>query len=284
MKFSGKRIGLYIVVFYFAFGLLDIIPFPGYRSILDAAFESLFAVVKEKSYTYPLEGLSNPTVGFHLLGTDVNGNDVFKQTLQGSRTAILLSFGVALVSFPVGIVLGLLGGYLGGRVDDVIQWLYTTVASIPWILFVVTFLMVFGRGLLWVVIAIGLTSWVDLARLVRGETLRLREQAFIRAARATGMSMPAILLREILPNTMPVIRINFALSSSSVILAETVLTFIGIGIEPGTSSWGGMISEAQRELMRDPVIWWNFFSATVLGIFPIVMGLNLLVDEDTLKR
>jgi peptide/nickel transport system permease protein len=284
MKFSTRKIGLSIVFFYLGVGLLDLLPFPGYRSVLDALFEGFFAVVKEKSYTYPLEGLSNPAVGFHLLGTDVNGNDVLKLTLQGASTAIILSTGVALVSFPLGIFLGLSGGYLGGRVDDVIQWLYTTVASIPWILFVVTFLMVFGRGLIWVVIAIGLTSWVDLARYIRGETLRLREQAFIRAAKATGMSVPAILLREILPNTMPIIRINFALSSSSVILAETVLTFIGIGIEPGTSSWGGMISEAQRELMRDPVVWWNFFSATALGIFPLVLALNLLADEEEKKR
>lgn len=280
MKGRTKKVAFIVVSLYFFVGLLDAIPFPGHSSVLDATFDAMLGVQKEKSYTYPLEGLSDPDVGFHLLGTDVNGNDVLKQTLQGAKTAILLSFGVAIVSFPVGITLGLLGGYLGGRVDDMIQWLYTTVASIPWILFVVTFLMVFGRGLIWVVVAIGLTSWVDLARLVRGEAIRLREQAFVRAARATGMSVPAILFREILPNTMPIIRINFALSSSSVILAETVLTFIGIGIEPGTSSWGGMISEAQRELMREPVIWWNFFSATVLGIFPLVMALNVLADEE----
>lgn len=291
LKRVGKRLSLFVVLLYVGFGALDLLSWRSddrQRSLLDRAFEDVLHVVKERSYTRPWSNLSvigpgrdeDAAIGFHLLGTDINGNDVLLQMLKGARTALLLSLGVIGVSFPVGIALGLIAGYFGGRVDEGIQWLYTTVASIPWLLFVVTFLMVFGRGLGWIIVAIGLTSWVELARLIRGETLRLREYAFVRSARATGFPVRTILFREILPNTLPIIRINFALACSSVVLSESVLTFIGIGIEPGTSSWGGMISEAQREFMRDPVVWWNFGAATLLGIFPLVLALNFLAEEE----
>ncbi len=285
-----KQISIYIIFIYFFIALLDVIAWRDgsgiNKSILDRIFFDVLKIQKERTYTIPFgifitdsRHFEKP-LGFHLLGTDINGNDVFVQTLKGAKIALLLSLGVNLVAFPIGIFLGLLAGYFGGIIDDFIQWFYTTVASIPWLLFVITFLMLFGRGIFWIILAIGLTSWVELARLIRGETLKIRELSFISAAKVIGKSHLGILIEEILPNNLHIIRITFALSTSHIILAETVLTFIGIGIDPGSSSWGVMISEAQRELMRDPPIWWNFISASFLGIFPLILALNILAESD----
>lgn len=273
---------------YFFIGILDTVTLRdslgASYSLLDGIFMKVFHVQKERTYTRPLgiffesKHFEKPQ-GFHLLGTDINGNDVLLQTLKGAKVALYLAIGVNLIAIPVGVFLGMLAGYFGGWVDDIIQWFYTTVASIPWLLFVIAFLMVFGRSLVFIIIAIGLTNWVELARIVRGETLRLREHAFVRSAVVVGKSHFRILREEILPNLSGVIKITFALSSSQVIVAETVLTFIGIGVEPGSSSWGSMIADAQRELLRDPVIWWNFFSASFLGIFPLILALNFIAEE-----
>ncbi len=284
-----KKISYTIIAFYFVIGTLDLIQFKNQNgatiSVLDYIFLNIFEIKKERTYTKPFGKFLKPDphfetpVGFHLLGTDINGNDVLFLTLKSSKTALLLSIGVCIVSFPIGMILGLISGYFGGFVDEIIQWLYTTIASIPWLLFVITFLMIFGKGIFWIILAIGLTSWVELARLIRGETLKLREIAFVKSAKISGKSSLRILIEEILPNTYPIVRITFALSSSHIILAETILTFIGIGIEPGSISWGIMISESQRELMRDPPIWWNFFSASFIGILPLILSLNLIAEE-----
>lgn len=278
-----------IITIYFLIGTLDLIQFQNQQgakiTVLDFIFIEIFQIKKERTYTKPFGKFLKPDknfetpMGFHLLGTDINGNDVLFLTLKSSKTALLLSIGVTLISFPIGIFLGLIAGYFGGFIDEIIQWFYTTVASIPWLLFVITFLMIFGKGLFWIILAIGLTSWVELARLIRGETLKLRDIAFVRSAKITGKNHLRILIEEILPNTYPIIRITFALSSSHIILAETILTFIGIGIEPGSISWGIMISESQRELMRDPPIWWNFFSASFIGILPLILSLNFISEE-----
>jgi len=288
-KQTIKKISYGIIIVYFIIGILDIISYKdsygASRSLLEGIFINFFDIQKERSYTEPWGIYKKPNKyfeqpkGLHILGTDINGNDVLLQTLKGAKTALLLAFGVNLIAFPIGILLGLIAGYFGGFIDDLIQWFYTTVASIPWLLFVITFLMIFGRGMFWIILAIGLTSWVELARLIRGETLKIREWAFIRSAKISGKSTMRILIEEILPNTKSILRITFALSTSHVILAETVLTFIGIGIEPGSSSWGIMIAEAQRELMRDPPIWWNFISASFIGILPLILALNFIAEE-----
>ncbi len=283
-----KTLSYYIIV-YFIIGILDVIQYKdnlgASYSLLDGIFYKVFQVKKERSYTEPLgiykkenKYFERPQ-GLHILGTDINGNDVLLQTLKGTKTALILAMGVNFVAFPIGIILGLIAGYIGGIIDDIIQWLYTTVASIPWLLFVITFLMIFGRGIFWIILAIGLTSWVELARLIRGEALKLKQLQFIRSAKIAGKSIMRILIEEILPNTTSIIRITFALSASHIILAETVLTFIGIGIEPGSISWGIMIAEAQRELLRDPPIWWNFASASFIGILPLILALNIIAEE-----
>lgn len=290
-KKSRVQIAFYIILFYFFIGFVDQIKIPGSGEIRDPSLLDYVGktLVKERTYSAPfasrvtgVTGDENDprsvVKGTHLLGTDVNGYDVFFQVMKGSGTALKLAFGVVLISFPIGILLGMIAGFFGGIVDDLIQWLYTTVASIPWLLFVIAFLMVFGRGIFWIIIAIGITGWVGLARLVRGETMKLKNLDYIVAARAAGVPLPRILLRHLLPNLQYLIVISFTLEASSVILAESVLTFIGIGVEPGTASWGVMLVEAQKELTRTPPIWWVFAGSSFLGIVPLVLSLNIYGD------
>lgn len=286
------RVSLYVLAVYATIGFVDLLRLPaadGVRELtpIDLAFS---LVPRERSYSAPFAktivlaagedpgAFRNQTKGTHPLGTDVSGYDVLYGVCKGCSTALLLVLGTMLVSFPLGLVLGICAGYFGGVVDDLVQWLYTTIASIPWLLFVIAFLLVFGRSLFWICLAFGLTSWVELARLVRGETLKLREANYIRSARAMGLSPWRILARHLLPNLSHVIVITFTLTASAIILAESVLTFIGIGVEAGGASWGRMLADSQAELMRNPPIWWVFAGASLLGIFPLVLALNLAGD------
>ncbi len=286
------RYSFYVLAVYLCVGYLDLFRFPDERGLVEISpIDLLFSQIsQERSYSAPFadhvvlaadEDASAPenrVRGLHVLGTDVNGYDVLYNVMKGCSTALLLVSGTMLVSFPIGLLLGILAGYFGGFVDDLIQWLYTTIASIPWLLFVLAFLLVFGRSLFWICLAFGLTSWVELARLVRGETLKLREMNYVRAARAAGVSTPRILWRHLTPNLSHVVIITFTLTASAIVLAESVLTFIGIGVQPGGASWGRMLVEAQVELVRTPPIWWVFAGASFLGIFPLVLALNLAGD------
>ena len=285
------RIAFYVVVFYFTVGFLDCIKFPGSamheESLVDLAFSW---TIQERTYSSPfaatITGIEkqekdaeiNRVKGIHVFGTDRNGHDVLKNILKGCKTALLLSFGTNFISFPIGLLLGILAGFFGGRIDDFIQWLYTTVASIPWLLFVIAFLIIFGRGIFWICLALGLTEWVGLCRLIRGETMKNKNLDYIAAARASGIPVRRILGAHLMPNLMHLVIISFTLSSSSIILAESILTYIGIGVEPGTTSWGVMLIEAQRELMRTPPIWWVFAASSFLGILPLVLSLNIFGD------
>lgn len=285
-------VALAVILVYFVVGLLDSILVPGTGKIEPASvLDLLFSFIeKERTYSAPfaahMTGVTpgtetdpiNLVKGIHILGTDVNGYDVMLKVLKGCRTALFLSFGSSLIAFPIGIMLGVLAGYFGGWLDDLIVWLYTTVASIPFILFVIAFLTVFGRDLFWICIAFGLTSWVGLARLIRGETLKHKSLDYITAARATGIPTFRILWRHLIPNLMHLVIITFSLASSSIILAESVLTFIGIGVEPGTDSWGIMLVEAQQELTRTPSVWWVFAGSSFVGILPLVLCLNIFGD------
>lgn len=286
------RVSIYVLAAYLLIGYVDLFRF-SFDDSIDAMspIDLLFSgVPRERTYSAPFAdvvllggdedaaAIENQVRGVHILGTDVNGYDVAYNVVKGCSTALLLMIGTMAISFPVGLGLGILAGYFGGWIDDVVQWLYTTIASIPWLLFVLAFLLVFGRNLFWICLAFGLTSWVELARLARGETLKLREMNYIRAARAAGVSTARILWRHLTPNLSHVAIITFTLTASSIVLAESVLTFIGIGVQPGGASWGRMLVEAQVELVRSPPIWWVFAGASLLGIFPLVLTLNLVGD------
>ncbi len=213
----------------------------------------------------------------HPLGTDRVGEDVLYQALKGVRTGMLLGLVTTLIVVPFALVLGVVAGYLGGWVDDVIQYVYSVLASIPTVLLVIAFMVLFGRGLPQLCAIMGLTSWTGMCRVVRGETMKLREMDFVRAAEAMGVSRARILLRHIVPNVFHLVVITTVLGFSGRVLAEAALTYLGIGVGVDTYSWGRMINDARQELARDPVIWWKLASAFAFMV-GMVLPANVLGD------
>jgi len=236
----------------------------------------------ERTYAAPLstetvEPKPHPTIARHLLGTDANGKDVLVRTLKGCRTAILVGVVPMLIIMPVGILLGMPAGYYGKRVDDAVQYTYTVFTSVPDILLLISLVLVLGHGILQVCLALGITGWVGLCRLVRGETLKHRDREYVRAARALGVSDLRIMLRHILPNLLPVVIISVVLGCSGLVLSETILTYLGVGVPPEMGSWGNMIDAARLELAREPAIWWQLTAASS-ALFLLVLSFNILGD------
>ena len=210
----------------------------------------------------------------HWLGTDGLGRDVALRLVQGARIAFQVGVISSLIAIPLGVLLGCLGGYFGGKVDDGVVWISTTFASIPGLLFVLAIAMVVGKGLLGVFLAIGLTTWVGVCRLIRAEVIQQKGRGYVRAARALGFSHGRILFRHILPNVIHVAVVSFTLRFPAAIGTEVFLSFLGIGAQ-GEPSWGAMISSARLRLWQG--VWWELASVTV-AIFAVVLAFNLLGD------
>ncbi len=233
--------------------------------------------------------------GYHVLGTDKVGQDVLYLSLKSIRTGLLIGSLTTLVMLPVAVLLGILAGYLGGWVDDAIQYLYTTLNSIPGVLLIAAAVLMMqvvidthpdwfatsaeraDARLLALCLILGMTSWTGLARLLRGETLKLRELEFVQAARAFGVSHVAIMQRHILPNLMHIVLIALVMDFSSLVLAEAVLSYVGVGVDPATISFGTMINAARMELARDPMVWWSLAAAFTF-MFILVLAANLFTD------
>jgi peptide/nickel transport system permease protein len=272
-------IGLYGVV-----GVLDSIGWRASRTQpRKTVIDRLFERPKERTYSAPLATMTTgePTphklLGKHLLGTDGVGDDVLYLTLKGCRTALIIGGFTSLIVTPLALLFGLLAGYFGKRVDDVVQYVYTVLDSIPFILLLIALLLVMGRGLIQMCIALGVTSWVGLCRLIRGETLKHREREYVRAARALGVSHGRILARHILPNLLPIVIIQVTLGISGLVLSEAILSYLQLGVQAGVGSWGNMIDAARLELAREPVIWWNLSSAST-ALFILVLAFNIFGD------
>jgi len=210
----------------------------------------------------------------HPLGTDNLGRDVLQRTIQGARIAFLVGVVTALIAIPIGVILGCVAGYFGGRVDEFIVWLYSTVAAMPGLLFILAVAMVVGKGLQGVYLGIGLTTWVGLCRLIRGEVLKHRERPYVLAARALGFSSWRIIFRHILPNVMHVVIITFSLRFPAAISTEVFMSFLGIGVQ-GEPSWGVMISNARLRLWQG--MWWEMTFVT-LAILAVVLAFNVVGD------
>jgi len=233
---------------------------------------------------------------YHILGTDKVGQDVLYLSLKSIRTGLLIGSLTTLVMLPFALGLGIAAGYFGGRVDDVIQYLYTTLNSIPGVLLIAAAVLVvqvqieahaelFNTAaarsdvrLLALCGILGVTGWTGLARLLRAEALKLRELEFVVAARAFGISHGRILLRHLLPNVMHLVLITVVLDFSGLVLAEAVLSYVGVGVDPGMISFGNMINGARLELARDPVVWWQL-AAAFLFMFVLVLAANLFADQ-----
>lgn len=232
---------------------------------------------------------------YHVLGTDKVGQDVLYQALKSVRTGLVIGTVSTLVMLPFAIALGISAGYFRGRVDDVVQYLYTTLNSIPGVLLIaaaILMLQVYMANhpdefeslaaradlrLLFLSIILGVTSWTGLARLLRAETLKLSQVEFVQAAQAFGVSSARILGRHVLPNVMHIVLITVVLDFSGLVLAEAVLSYVSIGVDPTTSSWGNMINSARLELAREPVVWWSL-AAAFLFMFALVLSANLFSD------
>ena len=211
----------------------------------------------------------------HWAGTDFFGRDVWGRSLHATKTALtvgLFSSGIALF---IGVTLGALAGYFGGIIDDIVIWLYTTLDSIPYILLMAAFQIALGQGLSNLFIALGLTTWVTLCRLIRAEFLKQKEKEYVEAARSLGAGHARRIFLHILPNVMHLGLIQFGLIFVTAIKAEVVLSFLGLGVEVGTPSWGIMITDSKQEITQGH--WQNLTSAT-LFMFGLIIAVNLFND------
>jgi len=210
----------------------------------------------------------------HWMGTDNLGRDVAQRLVQGSRIAFHVGIMTSLIAIPIGVVLGLLGGYYGGKVDSIVVWLCATVASMPGLLFILAISLVVGQGLLGIYMGIGLTTWVGVCRTIRAEVIKHRDRAYVQAAKVLGYSDARIMFRHILPNVAHIILIQFSIRFPSAVSTEVFISFLGIGVQ-GEPSWGIMINNARMRLWQG--VWWEM-TFTTLAIFTLVLVFNHLAD------
>ncbi len=232
---------------------------------------------------------------YHVLGTDKVGQDVLYLSLKSVRTALVIGTLTTLVMLPFAVLFGIMAGYFRGWIDDLIQYLYTTLNSIPSVLLIAAAVLVLqvqmdarpelfptashraDFRLLFLCIILGITSWTGLCRLLRGETLKLRELEYVQAAQAFGVSDWRIMWRHLLPNVMHVVLISVVMDFSGLVLAEAVLSYVGVGVDPTMTSFGTMINAARLEMGREPMVWWSLASAFVFMLL-LVLAANLLAD------
>ncbi len=221
-----------------------------------------------------LEARYQPPSSEYWLGTDNLGRSVGLRLVQGARIAFHVGIMTSLIAIPLGVVLGLLGGYFGGKVDAAVVWLCATVASMPGLLFILAISLVVGQGLLGIYLGIGLTTWVGVCRTIRAETMKHRQRAYVQAAKVLGYSDLRIMFRHILPNVAHIILIQFSIRFPSAVSTEVFISFLGIGVQ-GEPSWGVMINNARLRLWQG--IWWEM-TFTTLAIFVLVLVFNHLAD------
>ena len=232
---------------------------------------------------------------YHVFGTDRTGNDVFYQALKSIRTAFVIGTLSTIATLPLAVGLGIISGYLRGWVDEVVQYLYTTLSSIPNVLLIAACVLMmqvfidthpdmFETGaersdvrLFLLCVILGLTGWATLCRLLRAETMKLSQLEYVQAATAFGVRSGRIMVRHIFPNVVHLIIITTVLDFSSLILYEAVLSYVGVGVDPSMNSFGGMINLARTEMSRDPLVWWSFAAAFAFMV-TLVLAANLFAD------
>lgn len=232
---------------------------------------------------------------YHPFGTDRTGNDVLYQVLKSIRTAVVIGTLATLATLPFAVGLGLAAGWFRGWVDELIQYVYTVLSSVPNVLLIAALVLMiqvyidlhperFTTGaeradfkLFLLCVVLGVTGWAGLCRLVRAEVLKLRELEYVQAATAFGVSSWRIMARHLLPNVMHLVIITTVLDFSALILYEAVLSYVGVGVDPSMNSFGGLINQARSEMSRDPVVWWSFSAAFVFMV-ALVLAINLFAD------
>ncbi|MBD3611624.1 MAG: ABC transporter permease [Hydrogenovibrio crunogenus] len=255
-----------------------------------AAYITFTVIMLFLSWLYVL------SFSYHVFGTDKVGGDVLYESLKSIRTGVLIGVLTTLVMLPLSITLGISAGLFRGWVDDVIQYIYTTLNSIPGVLLIAAAVLVMqvimgnhpdwftsteeraDIRLLFLIFILGMTSWTGLCRLLRAETLKISQVEYVTASKAFGVSRFKIIGRHIMPNVMHIVLISVVLDFSGLVLAEAVLSYVGVGVDPTMHSWGNMINQARLEMAREPMVWWSLFSAFFF-MFILVLAANLFSDR-----
>ena len=232
---------------------------------------------------------------YHIFGTDKTGQDVFYIAVKSIRTGLVIGTLTTLIMLPFAVFMGTISGYFRGRVDTVIQYIYTTLSSIPAVLLIAAtiltlqvildrnssqFVTILERSdlrLLLLCVILGVTSWTSLCRLLRGETLKICQLDYIKAALTLRINSFKIIIKHVIPNVTHIIVIAIAMDFSGLVLAEAILSYVGVGVDPATLSWGNMINAARLEVTREPVVWWSLTGAFVL-MFTLVLAANIVAD------
>jgi len=239
---------------------------------------SLGARLADKTPPYNVVDVNaryQPPSAQHWMGTDNLGRDVSARLVQGAWISFQVGIGTSLIAIPLGVLLGLLGGYFGGKTDSVVVWLCATVASMPGLLFILAISLIAGKGILGILLGIGFTTWVGVCRTIRAEVMKHRDRAYVQAARVLGYSHLRIMFRHILPNVAHLILIQFSIRFPGSVGTEVFISFLGIGVQ-GEPSWGVMIGNARMRLWQG--VWWEMTFVT-LAIFVLVLVFNHLADE-----
>jgi peptide/nickel transport system permease protein len=264
----------------------------GFAAVLWIVITMLLTLGAILAVAMPLAILSTR---YHVFGTDKVGQDVLYQALKSVRTGLVIGTLTTLVMLPFALVLGTMAGYFRGWVDDAITYVYTTLNSIPGVLLIVSAVLISQAWmdthpdmfetvteradlrLLFLCMILGITTWTGLCRLLRGEALKLREMDYVQAARAFGVSDWRILTRHLMPNVMHIVLITVVMDFSMLVLAEAVLSYVGVGVDPSMISFGTMINNARLELAREPMVWWSLAAAFAF-MFVLVLCANLFAD------
>jgi ABC-type dipeptide/oligopeptide/nickel transport system permease subunit len=237
-----------------ALGLLDLLP--DYQERVGGPYQP-------PSLSLPL-----------LFGTDIFGRSVVYKILAGTKTAMMIGFLVPAIAVPLGVVLGALAGYYGGVIDAIVTWLFSVIASIPYILIVIAISFVLGKGMFAICVAMGSVVWITLCRMVRGEFIKHRAREYVLASKLAGARDMRLIFVHIAPNVLHLAIISGSLEVLGAIKSEVILTYLGVGIQDG-ASWGTMISDAAGELVQS--IWWPL-AGVVLAMFFVIYALNVVGD------
>ncbi|MDX1624996.1 MAG: ABC transporter permease subunit [Wenzhouxiangellaceae bacterium] len=210
----------------------------------------------------------------HVLGTDALGRDMFERVMIGGRISLLVGLIATLVSLVIGVTYGAIAGHLGGRIDNWMMRAVDAIYALPFMFFVILLMVVFGRNIFLIFVAIGAVNWLDMARIVRGQTLSLKNKDFIEAARASGATEMQVIIHHIVPNLLGVVAVYVSLTIPQVILVESFLSFLGLGVQEPLTSWGALVNEGAQELETAP--WSLLFPAAFLAA--TLFAFNFLGD------